>query len=259
MRAKCVHGMFLPLITVVQVRNQSHDAKSGQDIRRSYFLALCWACHLLLDCLWEQRTPAVFPLPTLSYRIHTPHRNPTNKAKQKYNQTSKAKQNKIIIKKKQKAKSKPIKETKRNEKQVTVVLNYIREVSIPLLGGRLLCIECLYWEMLMDCRSEVHWPVLTNGSYFLQQSHNSALEIISIRQGKLLASEENSCRDKAVVFFFCPGFANGEQKFYPLPICCHSNLTSFLFSFSILAYSSGSRREKGRSSHCLWKSGQGSG
>ena len=87
MRAKCVHGMFLPLITVVQVRNQSHGAKSGQDIRRSYFLALCWACHLLLDCLWEQRTPAVFPLPTLSYRIHTPHRNPTNKAKQKYNQT----------------------------------------------------------------------------------------------------------------------------------------------------------------------------
>lgn len=114
MRAKCVHGMFLPLITVVQVRNQSHDAKSGQDIRRSYFLALCWACHLLLDCLWEQRTPAVFPLPTLSYRIHTPHRNPTNKAKQKYNQTSKAKQNKIIIKKKAKSK---IQTNQRNKKK----------------------------------------------------------------------------------------------------------------------------------------------
>lgn len=101
-----------------------------------------------------------------------------SKAKIQSNKQSKTKQNNSN-KKKQKAKSKPIKETKRNEKQVTVVLNYIREVSVPLLGRRLLCIECLYWEMLMDCRSEVHWPVLTNGSYFLQQSHNSALEIIS--------------------------------------------------------------------------------
>lgn len=162
MRAKCVHGMFLPLITVVQVRNQSHGAKSGQDIRRSYFLALCWACHLLLDCLWEQRTPAVFPLPTLSYRIHTPHRNPTNKAKQKYNQTSKAKQNKIIIKKSKK--QNPNQSKKQKEMKNRSQLYWITSERFLFL-----CLEgdcsalnafigkCL-WTVVLKCTDQF-WPM----------------------------------------------------------------------------------------------------
>lgn len=163
MRAKCVRGMFLPLITVMQVRNQSHGAKSGQDIRRSYFLALCWACHLLLDCLWEQRTPAVCPLPTLSYRIHTPHRNPTNKAKQKYNQTSKAKQNKIIVIKQSK-KQNPNQSKKQKETKNRSQLYWITSERFLFL-----CLEgdcsalnafigkCL-WTVVLKCTDQF-WPM----------------------------------------------------------------------------------------------------
>lgn len=157
------------------VRKPVPWCKSGQDIRRSYFVALCWASCLLFDCLWEQRTPAVSTAHSQLQDSHPMQKSDQqSKAKMRSNKQNKMKQNNDNKKSK---KQNPNPSKKQKEMKNRVVLNYIREVCVPLPGRRLLCIECFYWEMLMGCPSEVQGPDLT--SYFFQQSHNSALQIIS--------------------------------------------------------------------------------
>lgn len=147
--------------------------RSGQDISKACFVVLCWAGHLLPVCLWEQRPPAESLLSTLSYRRHNPHRklNKENK-KKKSSQQNKTKSSDNNNNKNRQT-NKHAKKTGQGwiELHQRGFCSFDWKETTPHW--------CHYWEMPMDSRYNVQGPVLMNGSYFFQQSYNSALQITS--------------------------------------------------------------------------------
>lgn len=127
-------------------------------------ILLCSPVLSILSSVSESREPQQCPLPILSYRIHTLCRNPTNKAKQKYNQTSKTKWNKIMIIKKAKSKTPTHQRNKKKWKTELYLITSERFVFLCLEGDcsalNAFIGKCL-WAVLLKCRDQI-WPVISS-------------------------------------------------------------------------------------------------